>query len=288
MASNSLFRENVRIMNLQNLLKTPFPRPRWNKKNLFWLSLIGMSCSLFIILFKPFGIENVNKQWFYDLVIVSMGIVFIASYLFIEGLIPKLLPGLFKNWSLWKAILWYTLVMLFTGGILFLYKSFLAGFSDFTISEYFFVIGRTALIILTVSFFSLGLYQYFNRKAFSTLAANQEFTLSSTQGTSIRINPKDILYISSDDNYVDIHYLKDGQRKKEVMRASLKSIEAQLVNAMTPMYRCHRGYLINAEHFSIQKSSSRNMLLSLKGYEDEVPVSRQYVADLKKLLSIDP
>lgn len=275
-------------MNLQHLLKTPFPRPRWNRKNLFWLILIGMSCSLFIILFKPFGIENVNKQWYYDLVILSMGIVFIMSYLFIEGLIPKLLPALFKNWTLWKAIFWYTVVMLFTGGILFLYKSFLAGFSDFTISEYFFVIGRTALIILTVSFFSLGLYQYFNRKALSTLTASQAYILSSAQGKSLSINPKDILYISSDDNYVDIHYLKDDQRKKEVLRASLKSIEAQLVNATTPMYRCHRSYLINAEHFKIQSSSSRNMLLSLKGYEDEVPVSRQYVADLKKLLSIDP
>lgn len=288
MASNSLFRENVRIMNLQNLLKTPFPRPRWNKKNLFWLILIGMSCSLFIILFKPFGIENVNNQWYYDLVILSMGIVFISSYLFIAALVPSLFPALFKNWTLGKAIFWYALVMLFTGGGLFLYKSFLAGFSDFTLSEYFFFLGRTALIALTVSFFSLGLYQYLNRKSLNSISSQEEYLLNTSQGKAIRIHPRDILYISSDDNYVDIHYLKDGQRKKEVLRASLKSIEAQLVNAMTPMYRCHRGYLINVNRFSIQNSSSRNMLLSLNGYEDEVPVSRQYVTNLKKLLSIDP
>ncbi|MDW3652827.1 MAG: LytTR family transcriptional regulator DNA-binding domain-containing protein [Bacteroidia bacterium] len=288
MASNSLFRDDLRIMNLQNLLKTPFPRPRWNKKNLLWLSLIGMSCSLFIILFKPFGIENVNKQWYYDLVILSMGILFIGSYLFIEGLIPKLFPGLYKNWSLWKAILWYSLVMLFTGGVLFLYKSFLAGFSDFTLSEYFFVIGRTALIILTVSFFSLGLYQYFNRKTLSVLSSSEAYVLTSSLGKSLNIYPKDILYISSDDNYVDIHYLQDGLRKKEVLRASLKNVEAQVVNVMNPIYRCHRSYLINADQVEIQNSSSRNMRLSLKGYEDEIPVSRQYVDRIKKVLSTDP
>ena len=275
-------------MQIWSFLQTPFSRPKRNKKNLIWATLFGLSCSLFIILFQPFGIQNVNDQWYYNLAILSMGLVFIGSYLLMEWGVPSLIPSLFDRWTLGKAILWYTLVILFTGAALFWYKSFLASYSDFTLQEYFVFLGRTFLIALTVSFFSLGLYQYFSRQTISLFSNSEEYVITSNTGQSLSINPKDILYISSDDNYVDIHYLTGGVRKKVLYRSSLKNIESQLVNPLSPIFRCHRRYLINIERFDIQKSTSRSMLITLKDGSDEVPVSRQYVEAVKQRLSVRP
>lgn len=275
-------------MSIFDLFYTPFPRPKRNKKHLFWISLIGISCSFFIILFKPFGIENINDQWYFNLAIISMGIVFILAYLFIEWLIPSLIPKLFKRWTLGKAIFWYALVILFIGAIMFLYKSYLAGFSDFTLKEYFFAVGRTFVLALTVSFFVLGLYQYFSRRTVSIFSVSDDYLITSVDGKTLRINPKDILYIGSDDNYVDIHYIKDGKREKIVFRSSLKNVESQLVNLISPIYRCHRQYLINVKCFNIQKMTSKNMMIALKDYDDLIPVSRQYADSIKRLLPIRP
>lgn len=275
-------------MSLFVLFYTPFPRPKRNRKHLLWITLVGISCSLFIILFKPFGIENINEQWYFNLAIISMGIVFIMAYLFIEWLIPSLLPNLFKSWNLGKAILWYALVILFIGAIMFLYKSYLAGFSDFTLKEYFLVMGRTFVLALTVSFFVLGLYQYFSRRTVSIFSVIDDYLITSVDGKTLKINPNDILYIGSDDNYVDIHYLKEGKREKIVFRSSLKNVESQLVNLISPIYRCHRQYLINLKCFTIEKKTSKNMVIALKDYDDLIPVSRQYADSIKKLLPTNP
>lgn len=271
-------------MNFFTLLKTPFPRPAKSKRNIFWLLLLGLSCSLFIILYKPFGIENVNGQWYYNLVIISMGIIFGLSIALVEWGIPSLFPKLFQNWTLRKAILWYSSMILLIGAVIFLYKSYLSGFYDFTLQEYFFVIGRTVLITITVSFFALGIYQFFNRKGITALTNTEDYEIKAPNGKSIRLKLKDMLYLSSNDNYVDIHYLENDVRKKLLFRTSLKNVEAQLVNPLTTIYRCHRGYLINVAYFKVKKMTSRSMTIILDQYDDELPVSKQYLEEMKQIL----
>ena len=228
-------------MNFFALLNTPFPRPEKSRKNLFWLILTGLSCSLFIILYEPFGIKNVHGQWYYNFFIFGLGLLFILSVLLLEWSIPSLSPSFFQKWTLGKAILWYTSVILFIGAVNFFYKSYMGGFRDFTLMEYFFVVGRIVVITITVSFFILGIYPFFNRKKISLLTQKEEYVINAPGGKSIRLNPKDVLYIQSDDNYVDIHLLEEGARKKVLFRSSLKNIESQLVHPLSPIYRCHRG-----------------------------------------------
>lgn len=269
---------------ISEFLKTPFPRPKKSKKNLLWLLLVGFSCSLFIILYKPFGIQNVNGQWYYNLVILSLGLLFVMSILLVEWAIPSLFPKPFQNWTLGKAILWYTSMIFFVGAVTFLYKSYLSGFRDFTLLEYFFVMGRIVVITFTVSFFVLGIYQFISRKKISMLTNKEDYLITSKNGKSIRLNLKDILYISSDDNYVDIHLESANTRKKILFRSSLKNVEAQIVNPLSPIYRCHRGYLINIEYFKIEKMTKRGMTIILRNYDDEVPVSQKYTDQIKALL----
>jgi len=273
-------------MNFYALLSTPFPRPQPSKRNLFWLLLIGFGCSLFIILYKPFGIQNVNGQWYYDLIILSMGILFILSILLLEWGIPIFFPKSFQNWTFGKAILWYSSMILFIGAVIFLYKSWWGGFHDFTFIEYFLVMGRVVIIVITVSFFVLGIFSFLNRQKISLVTNKEEYSITSQNGKSIQLQLKNILYIESDDNYINIHLESEGIRKRVLFRSSLKNIEAQIVHPLSPIYRCHRGYLINIAYFKIQKMTSRSMTIYLKNYSDEIPVSKQYADDIKQLLHV--
>ncbi len=267
-------------------LKTPFPRPARNRKNLLWVVAVGLSASFFILLYKPFGIENTTGELYVDFVIFSLGILFILSLLFMEWLIPSVFPKWFRKWNLGKALLWYTLVLVFIGIVNFLYKSFWSNFQEFTWIDFLMVLGRTFVISITVCFFVLGIWQYFSRRKIAFISANETYRVTTLNGKEIDLNLKDTLYISSDDNYIDIHYQQGGDRKKIVLRSSLKNIEAQVANPLSPVHRCHRRYLINIAHFIVKDSRSRSMVLGLKNYPDEVPVSKQYAKTILDLLSI--
>ncbi|MEM6737446.1 MAG: LytTR family DNA-binding domain-containing protein [Bacteroidota bacterium] len=268
--------------------ETPFPRPKNNKTNVFWVFLIGALCSVFIIIFKPFHIENTTGALYEYLLLFSLGILFSLAIYVWEFFIPSLFPKSFKKWTLGKAILWYSLMMLFVGALMFLYKSYLGGFRDFTFKEYLFVCGRVFSISITVSFFVLGLISYIEKSKISSIASNESCFVKAPNDKVIQLYFNEILYIESNENYVDIHLLKNGKRRKEVIRSSLKNVEDQLVYAISPIYRCHRKYLINFKYFEVVDSSSRSMTIQVKGDETTIPVSKQYVTQIRQLLIKHP
>lgn len=275
-------------MKFVDFLYTPFPRPEKNRKNLALLILVGLSASLFILIYNPFNIRTDTGQWYLDLVILGLGILFILSVLFMEWLIPTLFPKPFKSWTFGKALIWYALVIVFIAAANFIYKNLWSNFNEFNWSDFWLVLGRTMVISFTVCFFVLGIWQYLNRNKISSLLANETYTVETQNGKSVALRLNDILFIRSDDNYVDVHYLSEGKRNKIVLRSSLKNIESQVVNRFSPIIRCHRQYLINTRFFQIENQSSRSMLLSLKKNEDQVPVSKQFVKQVKKNLSVNP
>jgi DNA-binding LytR/AlgR family response regulator len=203
-----------------------------------------------------------------------------------EFVVSRLISRFFNHWTVGKAIFWYGCVFLFAGATNFLYKSILGGFSEFNTSEFVYVVLRTAAISFTVVFIIIGMYQFFNRKRLSKMIVSESnFEVTTSDGKSIQLDLTALLYIVSDDNYVDVHYLSaDGARDKLVLRSSLKNIETQIVNPISPIQRCHRKYLINTHRFKVEKATSRSMTLLLKNYGDSIPVSSQHVKFIKSAL----
>jgi len=81
------------------------------------------------------------------------------------------------------------------------------------------------------------------------------------------INPNDILYIKSDDVYVDIH----THNGIVVQRKLLKEIAEELPENFV---RVHRSYIVN-KHY-IEHRSSRELIV--RG--EEIPLSRMYKQNL--------
>lgn len=273
------------MSNIIRILRTPFPSPKRTFKKFFLILLLGAFCSLFIFLYNPFGIADQAGEFYVNFLLFSLGIVFALSIIFMEWVIPWLLPSYFKKWNIGKALFWYTLVLLFAGTVNFIYKNVLGGFREFTFFELLFVLARTLVISGTVALIIVGFYQLLNKKNIARLVSGEQFTIKASDGKSYNLNLSQILYLCSDDNYVDIHYLENDDRKKLIVRSSLKYLEAQLVNPISPIKRCHRQFLINTSRVTIQKSTSRSMLLKLSGQPDSIPVSSQYVKEIKTAIA---
>ena len=80
----------------------------------------------------------------------------------------------------------------------------------------------------------LGIFNYLNRKKIAQITSNENYLLVIKDGKEIKTNLKSILYINSEDNYVNIHFLeRNGERQSILYRSSLKNVEDQIVNPLS-------------------------------------------------------
>lgn len=98
------------------------------------------------------------------------------------------------------------------------------------------------------------------------------------------IAPSAILYLQSDENYVNIIYLESDKVKTFVLRASMKSLES--IVEKHRLVRCHRSYVVNPSHVSILKKETDGSIIA--ELDDKrvqpIPVSKRYYDSLSELL----
>lgn len=111
---------------------------------------------------------------------------------------------------------------------------------------------------------------------------NKPLEFVAEQGTeSLVLQITDIAAIRSADNYVEIIYAENGQLKSKLLRNTLKNIEIQL-KPYPNFIRSHRTSIVNAHHINRLYKDGSNYSLIIKGFEEHIPVSRQYLLKLKE------
>lgn len=98
------------------------------------------------------------------------------------------------------------------------------------------------------------------------------------------IAPEAIIFIKSEENYVQIHYTDGSRTKKHVLRSSMRALEENMTRH--GLVRCHRSYFINPKHIKmIHKDSSGTVIAELhqSGYEG-IPISKKYHDELTRLI----
>lgn len=96
----------------------------------------------------------------------------------------------------------------------------------------------------------------------------------------LSIDEKDILFIESQDNYVQVHYLLDGAHHHYLLRCRTYEIERQL--AGTSLVRCHRSYLVNVNHIHqfTQEHGKTYVIVKVHDNIFRIPVSKTYYKSL--------
>lgn len=97
----------------------------------------------------------------------------------------------------------------------------------------------------------------------------------------LRLLIADVVFIRSADNYVEIVYKEGEIFRKKLIRNTLKNIELQ-IKPYSNFIRCHRICIVNT-HFVEKLSRNYNThSLSITGFQEQIPVSRQYLLKLKE------
>lgn len=93
-----------------------------------------------------------------------------------------------------------------------------------------------------------------------------------------------VIFIKSEENYVQIHYLDKDRAKKFVLRSSMRALEDDL--SKKGLVRCHRSYFINPSYIKIVHRDESGQIvaeLNQNGFES-IPISRKYQEEITRLL----
>lgn len=101
----------------------------------------------------------------------------------------------------------------------------------------------------------------------------QELVLSKGQ-EMIRIFRKDIVYIESEGNYLNIYEKNQVIKIRETMTNMEKQLEGK------NFIRCHKGYLINADY--IQKWKTTEIEMTGQNEKTVIPIGRSYEKEVRK------
>ncbi|HKJ42848.1 MAG TPA: LytTR family transcriptional regulator DNA-binding domain-containing protein [Sunxiuqinia sp.] len=94
----------------------------------------------------------------------------------------------------------------------------------------------------------------------------------------------DVALIKSADNYVEIIFRDGNTYNRKLIRNTLKNIEHQ-IKPYSNFVRCHRTSIVNT--YFVEKLSRKlnNHFLIIRGYQEPIPVSRQYLFKFKEILA---
>ncbi len=114
------------------------------------------------------------------------------------------------------------------------------------------------------------------------LSKTVEF-VSENNSENFSLTISDIAFIKSADNYVEIAYKEGDSFKRKLLRNTLKNTEQQ-IRQYSNFIRCHRICIVNTHYIEKLNRDYNSHWLTIKGFEEQLPVSRQYLLKLKETL----
>ena len=123
-----------------------------------------------------------------------------------------------------------------------------------------------------------------SQKSSSNAQLSSSFILKGTTNDTVTIRFADLLYVEAVGNYVKVYQWRDEQIKTDMIRATMKQVEGDLM-AFPSAVRCHRAFLVNLQQVEQIVSRSGAMHLLIRHSHDSIPVSRSNVAQVKEAIT---
>jgi hypothetical protein len=269
------------------------------KDELIRVFTISFSVFLFILFFQPFPLEllEYNDRLLY---VTGFGaIIFLLSSI-IYIMLPLLIPARFKviDWENGPPLSLNLLLLLLSVTSFSFYIRYVG---ETPLGLY--IVFKTVLICLLPMLALTILYRIksleeiirtsqerikkYREKImeYEKVEEDREIQFGLPNMTDkLSIKLKNILAIKAADNYVEIIYKADDRTEKKLIRNTLKNIEEKLIES-PEFIRCHRASLINTRHIEKLVRSYSGYSLKLKGLEELIPVSRQYLIQIKEVIT---
>ena len=271
-------------------LSRPYPIHNFSWRTVGIAFISGRSVTLILYILKPFGIDHTHTLLL-NTIYYGLGtfvLITLNAYL-----MPLFFPFFFKEeaWTTGKEalfMLWYILTIAVYNLVLthFLYNdvplslSTMLNFLWITL-----VIGvfPVTLVILFKQQALLRKYSLGARELEEQLHHEPEvmeekqpalvqFT-GDNQNERLTVPLQDIRFISSADNYIKVHFIREGNLTVYVLRSTLKKAEA-CVQDHPQLFRCHRTFIVNLAAVDQVSGNAQGYKLHLKDTDELIPVSR--------------
>lgn len=289
-------------------LKQPNPIDINPGKDLKISFLVGLFVFLFLMIFQPFGLSQIEPR-LRCLLIAGFGVVCFLVLLFDLLFIPRVLKKVFneETWTVYKRILWHLWIIFSIGLGNYLFACLFNVFFDFYRLGFDLFLGFQLITFLIalfpIFFFDILNQNYLLKKNLKTaqkisarLQNSEPFPvdlsgfdqkivfLSENERERYEFQASHLLCISSEGNYVEV-YAQDEKMKNVLIRNSLKRFEDRLRDYPF-LFRCHRAYIVNIKKITKATGNAQGFKLTLEGLEKRIPVSRGYTKKFKERLGI--
>lgn len=241
----------------------------------------------FLAMYQPYGIQETLKtqdaSFTFNLTIlfciVFLSISIMRVWLYIIGRYKHVGRAVYAVWCFGE--------MLVSALFAALYMSLMTKGA----TPYFDLVGSSYAVLLSAAaypyaFIWLGLELYHARMEEAPAVDESALMRFYDEYHKLRlvIASESIVFIKSEDNYVQIYYVDQGRIKKFVLRSSMRSLEEQLTKK--GMIRCHRSYFINPSYVSVVRKNSAGLIVAQLKFDnlDSIPISRKYQQQLDKFL----
>ena len=106
-------------------------------------------------------------------------------------------------------------------------------------------------------------------------------TISGATKESLDVRPSQVIFATSEGNYLHIYYYKDDKPHNMLIRTSMKNV-SELLCRQSSIMQCHRAYIVNLLHVAKVESRNSGIALVMKDIDETVLVSKQYSAEVKE------
>ena len=264
-------------------LNKAFPYTTSFRNHLLIAAILSFLVVFILIFLQPFGAGNFNNPY-KDLYFIGYGIISMIVYTFLYFLSRRYYIS-YKTWKRKEELVFSFLYVSLAIVIAFFYTELFINkkpehiYLDFFMTWFRLMFFGFGIILSIVSMF---LRHYYGKTKESEKEIDRELDKavllkSSLKKESFLVVLADVIYIKSEDNYVNIYYKEEGQVKKKVMRNTLSSVHEQIDH----MIRVHRSYVINPNYIISLEGNAQNGSVHLQYINDAVPVSKTYFDRVK-------
>jgi hypothetical protein len=267
-----------------------YPFQENNKSHYLVAISLGIWVFAFLWFTEPFELSDFN---FYEKTktIPLYGFFSALSYtlaLFVQNYLHKK----HKNWILFYEIIFLCISL--TIASVFMYIIYHYGLENYNKEYTYFIYLKliyTPSLVIILPFIVIArlivaknLAQKESIENSKDVKVNNKILISGEgKGDVFQIEKEKLVFIKSDNNYLEINYFDENCIKQKCIRGKLKHIK----NTFHFLIQPHRSYLVNPVFFISLKKQQQKLYIELIG-NNLIPISRNKIAEIKKQLHFTP
>ncbi len=280
-----------------------FARPYYfNFSNTYRLKtavFVGIFVFLFLYVFRPFNLSilHVNDALEYSIALGCISFLVVLIFLFI---VPKILKIYFtdESWNIGKNLFFTLNCFIAISFFCWLYSLVSKNENIPTASLFHFIYYALAVGTFPLVLFYIIDEKISRKKRQKIVAKIKEeksfFSNPTTKNTALILSSKneneklsvlinDLIYITSEGNYICVFTKKNNVLKESILRNTLTNISKDLA-LYNSLVRCHKSYIINTKHINDIQGNARGYILKSTIIPFDIPVSRSFPKSLLKNL----